>query len=77
MFTKNCSSAALLLPQLYKSRFLHKQDAIKTGFIVKELHLTLDTLALKAVRRWTFRPATRGGQPVESFLRLRVEFSVS
>lgn len=37
----------------------------------------LDALALDAARRWTFRPATRGGQPVESYLRLRVEFSVS
>ena len=37
----------------------------------------LDRLALEAARRWTFRPATRDGQPVESYLRLRVEFSVS
>ncbi len=37
----------------------------------------LDALALDAAKRWTFRPATRGGQPVESYLRLRVEFSVS
>jgi len=37
----------------------------------------LDGLALDAARRWTFRPATRDGQPVESYLRLRVEFDVS
>lgn len=37
----------------------------------------LDGLALDAAKRWTFRPATRDGQPVESYLRLRVEFDVS
>ena len=38
---------------------------------------TLDMLALEAAKRWTFRPATRDGQPVESFLRLRIEFDAS
>ena len=37
---------------------------------------TLDALALDAARRWRFRPATRDGEPVESYLRLKVEFDV-
>ncbi len=37
---------------------------------------TLDALALDAARRWKFRPATRDGEPVESYLRLKVEFDV-
>ena len=34
----------------------------------------LDALVLDAARRWTFRPATCNGVPVQSYLRLRVEF---
>jgi len=34
----------------------------------------LDALALDAARRWTFRPATVNGQPVDSYRRLRIEF---
>ena len=36
----------------------------------------LDALALDAARRWRFHPATRDGEPVESYLRLKVEFDV-
>lgn len=37
----------------------------------------LDRLALDAARKWRFRPATRDGQPVESRVRLHIEFQVS
>lgn len=37
----------------------------------------LDQLALDAARQWRFKPATRDGQPVESRVRLHIEFQVS
>ncbi|MCW3059885.1 MAG: outer rane transport energization protein TonB [Capsulimonas sp.] len=37
----------------------------------------LDALALDAAKRWKFQPARRDGTPLESYLRLTVEFVVS
>jgi protein TonB len=37
----------------------------------------LDRLALDAARKWKFKPATRDGQPIQSQVRLHVEFQVS
>jgi|SRR5579884_518406 len=37
----------------------------------------LDRLALEAARKWKFKPATRDGQPIESRVRLHIEFQVS
>lgn len=37
----------------------------------------LDRLALDAAKKWHFRPATRDGQPIQSTVRLHIEFQVS
>ncbi|HLK58624.1 MAG TPA: energy transducer TonB [Chthonomonadaceae bacterium] len=36
----------------------------------------LDRLALDTAKRWRFKPATRDGQPIESHIRLHIEFQV-
>ena len=56
---------------------IHADGTASVKMVSSTGNQTLDALALDAAKRWTFRPATRGGQPVESFLRLRVEFEVS
>jgi len=37
----------------------------------------LDDLALQCARKWTFQPGTKDGVPVESYLRLKLEFEVT
>ena len=37
----------------------------------------LDRLAVEAAKQWRFKPATRDGEPVESKVRLHIEFQVS
>ena len=36
----------------------------------------LDKLALRAANQWRFKPATRDGEPIESRVRLHIEFQV-
>lgn len=56
---------------------VHPDGTASVKMVSSTGNQTLDSLALDAAKRWTFRPATRGGQPVQSFLRLRIEFEVS
>ncbi|MGH9527368.1 MAG: energy transducer TonB [Terriglobales bacterium] len=44
--------------------------------VVQPLGLGLDYRAVQAVRRWRFRPATMGGQPVRVRANVRVNFSL-
>ncbi|HZP81228.1 MAG TPA: TonB family protein [Chthonomonadaceae bacterium] len=37
----------------------------------------LDRIALETARQWRFKPATRDGQPIESRVRLHIQFQVS
>jgi protein TonB len=38
---------------------------------------TLDRAAIEAIRRWSFHPARYGDQPVESWLRIPIEFRLA
>jgi len=42
--------------------------------VVKPLGLGLDKKAVEAVKRWRFRPGTRGGKPVDVPARVEVNF---
>jgi len=56
---------------------VHADGSANVKMVSSTGNPALDSLALDAAKRWTFRPATRNGQPVQSFLRLRIEFDVS
>ena len=56
---------------------VHPDGTATVKMVSSTGNAALDEIALNAAQRWTFRPATRDGQPVESYLRLRVEFDVT
>jgi len=56
---------------------VHADGSASVKMVSSTGNSALDSLALDSAKRWTFRPATRNGQPVQSFLRLRIEFDVS
>jgi TonB family protein len=44
--------------------------------VSKSLEESLDRSAVKAVKKWEFEPATRGGQPVEVVVEIKVDFKL-
>ena len=39
-------------------------------------HEILDQAALEAVRKWRFVPAKRGGQPIDSWVKVPINFNL-
>lgn len=44
--------------------------------VVKSTHKDFEEPALAAVKEWRFKPATKGGKPVELTIRLPLKFSL-
>src|SRR5439155_26840679 len=44
--------------------------------VVESAGADLDAAALEAVKKWTFTPAKRGDQPIESFVRVPFRFAL-
>jgi protein TonB len=44
--------------------------------VIKPTFTPLDEVALDAVRKWQFKPATRGGEPVELKFRHTLDFTI-
>lgn len=66
------------LDTTFMALFSIKADGAATVSTVKSTgNAVLDQRALDAARKWTFRPATRDGQPVDSYLRLQIDFTVN
>lgn len=51
---------------------IDEQGHVASAAIVKSVHERYDPVLLDAARRWTYRPATRGGQPVPYRLTIAV-----
>jgi protein TonB len=56
---------------------IHADGTTDVKMIQSTGNSALDSLALDSARKWTFHPATVDGKPVDSYLRLEVDFDVS
>lgn len=56
---------------------IHADGGVSVQMTASTGNPTLDTLALDAARRWTFRPATVDGRPVSSYRRFVIQFEPS
>jgi TonB family protein len=66
------------LSREYRALFtVHPDGTADVKTISSTGNSELDAVALQAARQWKFHPATHNGQPVESYLRLYVDFQVS
>ena len=63
------------VPPDFKAVFTIRADGgVSVRMTASTGNSTLDALALDAARRWTFRPATVDGKPVDSFRRFVIQF---
>jgi protein TonB len=58
-------------------RFLvDEKGSVQDATVEKSSHHELDESALKAVRKWRFKPATRDGNPVAVHVSIPIKFEV-
>jgi protein TonB len=70
-FTSDATESCLILFSIHSDGSATPKLVSGTG------NSSLDDLAMQYAHKWTFRPATKDGAPVDSYLRLRMEFDVS
>jgi protein TonB len=63
------------LPTTFRALFDIHADGTATVSLVKSTgDSQLDQIALDAAKQWTFRPGTLNGKPIDSYLRLKIDF---
>ncbi len=53
---------------------IDKEGNVTNAKVLKGLPMGLDDEAIKAIKRWTFKPATLNGKPVDVYFNLTVNF---
>ncbi len=56
--------------------FISKEGRVVPTLLSSSENEELDQIALKAAKKWTFKPAQKEGVSIDSRLRLRIEFEV-
>ena len=68
---------AKLQGKVVLSAIVRKDGSIEVLRVVRGLGLGLDENAIKALKKWRFRPGRRDGKPVDTALNIEVNFKLS
>ena len=64
-------------PSAFRALFkVHPDGSATVSKLASSGDPQLDALAMDAAKKWTFKPATEDGKPVESYLRLTIDFEL-
>jgi TonB family protein len=55
---------------------VNADGTVRSVSVLQKLEPSLDKQAVKAVRQWTFQPATKDGEPVPIHLKAEVSFRI-
>ena len=55
---------------------INEQGKVSEATVVKSSQAKLDHLALKAVRKWVFKPATKDGAIIASSLTIPIQLNI-
>jgi serine/threonine-protein kinase len=53
---------------------IDRQGELRSANVLQSVHPDLERMAIEAVRRWRFRPATREGSAVDAYFNVSVQF---
>lgn len=53
---------------------IDRRGRVRDAKVVRAVHPSLEEIAIRAVREWRFKPATRDGKPIDAYFNVAVQF---